>query len=323
MPDHKVDLKLLDLSSQKNGNSADDHRGNSEGSQALFGRRFRPKYTAVNIVSKRASHRHEKSTEGAHEGGERSGAGDTAHDGAEMGDAFVEEARKLQHDAFGAFTAGEAVQLGHEIAAEHAEHRGENVEDAYEDHNPHGSALGGDSVGIGIETDQNVGQSSSSANEGDDEGIGIEKRIRALFFAGDAGAGGSFRSERPKGRDPRGVLRRFFWKRLADGFDGRCAGLSVVKGKVFAVVTINAHQDEHWNGDREHFGPVLESLNEGDAFHAAERDVERDDCADNDNAGPVGQAWKNVGKSCAGAFHLGHGVEEADEEDEADRDFTK
>src|SRR5688500_17904645 len=92
---------------------------------------------------------------------------------------------------------------------------------------------------------------------------------------------------------------------------------------MFAVKSVNAHEDEDGDGDGEHFEPVLKGLDEGDAFHAAEGDVEGDDGADEDYARPIGKAGEDVGERDAGAFHLGHGVEKSDEKDEADGDFAE
>ena len=117
------------------------------------------------------------------------------------------------------------------------------------------------------------------------------------------------------------------WRNGNTAIDGRVylsgRGVGGIRAKMFAVAAVNAHQDKDGDRDGEHFGPVLEGLDEGDAFHAAQGNVERDDGADHDDASPVGKTGKDVGESGACTFHLRHGVEEADEQDKADRDLSK
>ena len=81
------------------------------------------------------------------------------------------------------------------------------------------------------------------------------------------------------------------------------------------------HKDRH--GDREDLEPILEGLDERDAFHATERDVERDDGTDHDDPDGVVQAREDVGERRASALHLRHRVEEANEEHEADRNLAE
>jgi hypothetical protein len=90
-----------------------------------------------------------------------------------------------------------------------------------------------------------------------------------------------------------------------------------------AVETIDRHEHEDRHGDGEHLDPILHRLHERDALHAAERDVERDDRADEHDARPVGQAGEDVGERDARALHLRHGVEEPDEQHEADGDLAE
>ena len=93
--------------------------------------------------------------------------------------------------------------------------------------------------------------------------------------------------------------------------------------EVGLVVANDGGDDEDRYGDGEDLEPILEGLDERDAFHATERDVQGDDGTDHDDPDGVVQAREDVGERGAGALHLRHGVEEANEEHEADRDLTE
>ena len=177
-------------------------------------------------MRQRAGHRDEQAAERAHERRERPGAGDAAQDRAEHAEFRGEQRGQFEHDLVRALDAGEAgVELRHEVAPDHAEHRREDVEDADENHHPHRRALGGDAVGVRVEAHEDVRQPGRAADQRDDERIGVEQRIGLLVFRevggallgrqrGGGGVDGLGR-QRAEGRDPRGVLRRFFDERLA------------------------------------------------------------------------------------------------------------
>ena len=335
LADHKVDFEWLDEATERDGDAADEHGGDFEGQHPLGWLGLGSQHPSVDIVGERARHRDEQAAERTHERGERSGAGDAAEDGADDTVFRADEGGEFEDDLVRALGADAAVEFGQEIAADHAEDGRENVEDTDENHHPHRGLLSGDAVGIRVEADQNVRESGGAADEGDDERVGVEEGIgllvfgekRGALFGGErvGGGGDGLRRERAEGGDPRGVLRGFFDEGFAFDRGNGCRGFTGGEvGADLSVVEANdGHQHENRHTNREHFYPILDCLHEGDALHAAERDVEGDHCADEHDADPVRETWENVGEGDARALHLRHGVKETDEEDEADGDFTE
>ena len=284
-----------------------------------------------------AGHRDEQAGEGRHERGEGAGAGDAGEDRAEQRVVAAGEQRgQFEHDLVRALGADGVVELGRERAADDAVDGREDVEDADEDHHPHRGALGGDAVGVRVEADEDVRQAGGAADERDDQRVGVEERVgllvrleRGLLLRGggrgDGGVDG-LGGELAERGDPSLVLRSLGRERLAldarhRGHGGLLGGL--VGGEVLLVLADDRGEDEDREGDGEDLEPILEGLDQRDALHAAERDVEGDDRAHDHDAGPIRQAGEDVSERGARALHLGHGVEEADEEHEADRDLAE
>ena len=250
--------------------------------------------------------------------------------------AAREERGQLEHDLVRALGADGVVELRRERAADDAVDGREDVEDADEDHDPHRRALGGDAVRVRVEADEDVRQAGGAADERDDQRVGVEEGVgllvrleRALLLrgagCGDGGVDG-LGGELAERGDPDLVFRGLGRERLAfdaghRGHGGLLGGL--VDGEVLLVMADDRGEHEDRQGDGEDLEPILESLDQRDALHAAERDVEGDDRAHDHDAGPIGQAGEDVGERGARALHLGHGVEEADEEHEADRDLAE
>ena len=179
-------------------------------------------------------------------------------------------------------------------------------------------------------------QAGGAADERDDERVGVEEGVRLLvrlergfLFGGLGGLDGvvdGLGGQAAERRDPLFVLRCLGREGLAldarrGGGDGFLGGL--VSLEVLLVMADDGGQHEDRDSDGEDLEPILEGLDERDALHAAERHVEGDNRAHDDDANGIVQAGEDVGERGAGAFHLGHGVEEADEEHEADGDLTE
>ena len=62
-------------------------------------------------------------------------------------------------------------------------------------------------------------------------------------------------------------------------------------------------EDQRWHPNGDHFHPVLERLHEGDAAHATDRHVDRDDGANHDDANPIGRTSDDR-QGEARPFHL-------------------
>ena len=92
LADHEVDLELFDLGPQPNRDGPDDDGADLEGAHSLGRGGLGAQHPAVDIVGQGAGHADEQSAEGAHERGERTGAGDPAQDRSDHGISFVEDA---------------------------------------------------------------------------------------------------------------------------------------------------------------------------------------------------------------------------------------
>ena len=95
------------------------------------------------------------------EGGEGAGASHAREDGspgnrAGIADGRIEYLGQFEHDLVCSFGSAALVERGQQIAPHHTKDRREDIEDADEDHHPHGGPFGGGSVGVGVEADQDM-----------------------------------------------------------------------------------------------------------------------------------------------------------------------
>ena len=170
---------MFDLHPEENRDAPDDHGTITKGVHALLRRGTRSQDAAVDVVRERTGHGHEQPAEGAHKRGEGAGTRDAAHDGTEIWNFRVQDAREFEDDFISAFRAGGGVEVRQEVAPQHAKDRRKEIEDADENHHPHGGAFRGDAIGIRVEAHQDVRKTGCAADEGDDERVGVEERIRA------------------------------------------------------------------------------------------------------------------------------------------------
>ena len=129
LADHEVDFERLDEATERDGDAADEHGGDFEGKHPLGRLGLGAQHASVDIVGERARHRDEQAAERTHEGGERSGAGDAAEDGADDTVFRPDEGGEFEDDLVRALRADAAVEFREKIATDHAEDRRENVED--------------------------------------------------------------------------------------------------------------------------------------------------------------------------------------------------
>ena len=117
---------------------------------------------------------------------------------------------EFQHDFVRPLGTGGGVKFRQEIAAQHAEDRREDIKDADQNHDPHGRLLGRHAVGIGVKPDQNMRQPGGAADEGDDQGEGVEQGVGFRFLGGQPGGFGGFGGQGAERGDPGFVRRGFF-----------------------------------------------------------------------------------------------------------------
>src|SRR2546422_1159413 len=105
-----------------------------------------------------ASHGDEQPTERAHKGSEGTSAGDSAQNRAEGRITLVEQTGEFKHDFVRSLGADTRVELGPKITSKRTKDRRKHIKDSNQDHDPHGGAFGGNTIGVSVKADQDMGQ---------------------------------------------------------------------------------------------------------------------------------------------------------------------